>query len=647
MHTEIANPDALLSRGKDEALTAFTQFRESVQNASKKEGGQVLESLHGEAIATFDTVSAAVNAALELQKSAAQKFKSKIGINVGEILFTTDGAIGNAAEIAQELMRAVPSGGICISATALHSLPVVKNRTIPLRLELPDGEKIEAFRLEEAGGEDSDNSRTNSPPESSHRENTDTSRATDTSGAMPSIESIKREIFEQIKQTGRRPSEEEVWAAFSKYGQAAWEVISKLGEAGIIRDAHVHHSHHHQRHEYHDDISIRIEEKINRKVSGKFSTDEFASYRAELSKTANRLKSSILPSIISFLGVNGLLWYINLTYIADSKQILWAAPVTAMWFFGLLRKFVRVGQSRRISDEAAGIVSLDANQLKEYKGINRERTKFLSRFFSFFSLSSLLLCINLFSDPKNPWFLIPTAFLALSLVAHSIKYKAQMPGRIRRFFESLGPTPKADSTGGGKAVDVASLGPYAEAYAQAAKDAGACLAVLKKISPEEMPEAEKSVKTGMEQVLLLASTLNELDGLIASMPLAELKKDRATLEAKKQTASSSLAIEYDRNITEIDAQLKAHASLLERKEGLETKLHSMSNQFRQLSLDLASAHVVDAQSKLGDQHAALEKLGKKAEEIRLSIEDMNPGSDDWLSAEIEKISKEKLSMEKA
>jgi hypothetical protein len=58
-----------------------------------------------------------------------------------------------------------------------------------------------------------------------------------------------------------------------------------------------------------------------------------------------------------------------------------------MWFFGLLQHFFKAGQSRRMAREAARIASLDANQLKEYKAINKERTKFLSRFFQLFSAS--------------------------------------------------------------------------------------------------------------------------------------------------------------------------------------------------------------------------------------------------------------------
>lgn len=645
MHAEIANPDVLLSRGKEEALAAFAQFREAVRAASEAKGGRFLESLRGEAIAIFDTSSSAINAALEIQKKIARHLQAKIGINVGEILFTPNGAIGSAADIAEELVRAVPSGGICVSGTALHSSPSIRGRSIPVRLELPDGGKIEAFRIEEPDAAETESrekpSTTEPASEKNRAEARNAAPGDSSSGALPPFDAIRREIFEEIKKTGRRPSSDEAWAAFGKYGQAAWDVISGLAEAGILRDTN--HGRHYRHDHRHDDVAARIEETINRKISVRFSNG-FPAYKEELSKTADKLGSSVVPSIFSFLGVNGLLWYINLTY---ANQVPWAAPVTAMWFFGLLQHFFKAGQSRRMAREAARIASLDANQLKEYKAINKERTKFLSRFFSFFSLSALFLFINLFSAPQPLWFLIPTGFLGVSLLAHSIEYGTRMPARIRRFFAALGPASGASSATGANTPNIAALGTYADIYVQAAKDAESCLAAFRKMSPNEMPDTEKSVKIGMDQILLLASTLNELDGLIASMPLKELEKDRAAIESKRQNASPTLSAEYDKNIAEIDAQLKAHKSLLERKESLEIKLHSLSNQFRQLSLDLASAHAVDAQSKLGERHAALEKLSKKAEEIRLSIEDMNSNSDDWLSAEIEKISRDKLSQDEA
>ncbi len=653
MHAEIANPDALLSRGTQEALAAFAQFRDAVRAASEAKGGRFLESLRGEAIAIFDTSSSAINAALEIQKNTAQHLQAKIGINVGEILFTQNGAIGSAADIAEELVRAVPSGGICVSSTALHASPPMQGRTIPVRLELPDGGNIEAFRIEAsdapearqpdaapAAGLASEKNRTGAPGASPDP----SSSGNGPQGVPPPFEAIKRQIFEEIKKTGRRPSADEAWKAFANYGQNAWDVISSLTEAGIIRDTNYKRR---ARYEHrHDEVAAHIEEAITRKLSARFS-EGFAAYKEELSKTAEKLSASTLPSVLSFLGINGLLWYINLTY---ANQVPWAVPVTAMWFFGMLRGFARAAQSRRMAREAARIPNLDADQLKEYKAINKERTRFLSRFFSFFSVSSLLLFINIFFSPQSPWFLIPVGFLGVNLLARSIEYRVKMPSRIRRFFQALGPAmgraSDTSSAAGAHSANTVSLGAYADIYAQAAKDAESCLVAFKNISPNEMPEAERSVKAGMDQILLLASTLNELDGLIATMPIKELEKDRATIEAKRQSASLALSAEYDKNIAEIDAQLKAHHALLERKEGLELKLHSLSNQFRQLALDLASAHAVDAQAKVGERHAALEKLSKKAEEIRLSIEDMNVNSDDWLSAEIDKISQGKLSQDK-
>lgn len=647
MHAEIASPDSLLARGKEEALAAFAQFREAIRAATESKGGRVLESSRGEAIASFDTSSSAIQAALVIQKAMSSDIKVKIGINVGDVLFAEDGAIGSTADIAEELVRAVPSGGICVSAAALQASPSIKKNATSVVLEMPSGEKIEAFRLEEsdergARSNPAEQAQTQSTAKSGQdrqkgQETGPVSGFQDASASMPSFESIKREIFDEIKRTGRRPSSDEAWAYLGKYGQSAWDVISSLAEAGILRDSY-HHGHYHS-----DEVAERVREKINRKLSRKLANG-FATYRAELSKTADRLRHSIAPSIISFIGVNAALNYVNVTY---ANQVPWAAAVGAMWFFALVHRFFRAAQSRRIAREAEEIASLDTNQLKEYKAINKERSRFLSRFFSFFSVSSLFFFINQFSDQKTPWFIIPTAVMAISLIVHSIEYKARMPRRIRQFFESIGPASRASSSAAGENVNYASLGPYAEVYTQAAKDADACLAAFKKMSPNETPEAEKSVKAGMDQILLLASTLNELDGLIASMPLKELEKDRVSIETKKRNASPTLAAEYDTSLAEIDAQFKGHQSLLERKESLEIKLHSMTNQFRQLSLDLASAHAADAQSKLDSQHAALENLSKKAEEIRISIEDMRAGSDDWLSAEIEKLSQGKLTQNEA
>jgi hypothetical protein len=654
MHAEIANPDALLSRGTQEALAAFAQFRDAVRAASEAKGGRFLESLRGEAIAIFDTSSSAINAALEIQKKIARHLQAKIGINVGEILFTQHGAIGSAADIAEELVRAVPSGGICVSSTALHASPSIQGRTVPVRLELPNGGNIEAFRIEASDAPEAQQSEAAPATKLASEKNTagahgaspaSSSSSDAPAGAPPPFEIIRRQIFEEIKKTGRRPSADEAWKAFGKYGQDAWDVISRLTEAGILRETNHRRRARHER--GHDELVPHIEEAASQKISTRCSED-FAAYKEELSKTAEKLSASIVPSIFSFLGINGLLWYINVTY---AQEIPWAAPVTAMWFFGMLRGFARAAQSRRMAREAADIATLDAAQLKEYKAINKERTKFLSRFFSFFSTSSLLLFINLFFSPQSPWFFIPVGFLGVNLLARSIEYRVKMPSRIRCFFHALGRATGratgASSAAGAHAANTVPLGAYADIYTQAAKDAEACLAAFKNISPDEMPEAEKSVKAGMDQILLLASTLHELDGLIATMPIKELEKDRAAIEVKRQSASPALSAEYDKNIAEIDAQLKAHHALLERKEGLELKLHSLSNQFRQLALDLASAHAADAQAKLDQRHAALEKLSKKAEEIRLTIEDMHTGGDDWLSAEIEKLSRDQVSQDGA
>lgn len=149
MHAEIAKPDALLALGKEEAGAAFAQFRETIRAAAEEKSGRFLESSHGGAVVAFDTSAAAISAALLIQQNLKPQIKAKIGINVGDVLFTSSGgAIGSAADIAEELVRVLPAGGICVSAAAWHASPSVDARTIHVQLELPSGTKLDAYRIE-------------------------------------------------------------------------------------------------------------------------------------------------------------------------------------------------------------------------------------------------------------------------------------------------------------------------------------------------------------------------------------------------------------------------------------------------------------------------------------------------------------------
>lgn len=652
LHAEIADPDSLFARGKDLAIQVFSTFHERIRQLAETCGGTLLSASRGEVVIAFNTSASALAAALNiLDRIPAGKDTPKdtpvddplpmvrIGISLGDVLFTPAGAFGKAADIAEELVRAVPHGGLCVSADAWHASHPAQLRAKPVRLELPDQSRLDAFIVEKSILDPSASASIKTVQAASPQDQT----------ACPSREAARLAIYSRIKEEGRRLSVEEAKQLARTFGAIAEEIVTELAAKGILVSSNAGRNRTRSRTAAPEVFSaetaretparsarsssarIPVEEK---KRQTRDPARQFSTYVAELTKTAQKLKASLAPSIISWLGINAALWYVNINYADD---IPWAIPITVMWFFGLLKKTARVVQSKRIAQEAENLPPLAENELKEYKSINKDRVAFLSRFFSFFSVSSLLMFINIMTDWSGPWFLIPTALLAVNLIARSIDYLARMPARRRRFFESLRSAfrtaPRAQED------ERSALGPYAEYVEQARRDAAACLETYAMLDKSDVSQIKISMQAYLDQVLLLARTLNDIDQLMGSIPIASLEKDRAVLEARMNEASPELAEQYRKNIEEIDAQSASHRKLVERREALETKLRSAVNQLRQLSLDLAAARAAGAQSEIEHRQQAVSALGMRTEELRKSLEDLRGDRDDWLSREIDMLSR--------
>lgn len=648
LHAEIADPDSLFARGKDEAIHVFSTFHERIRQLAETCGGTLLSASRGEVVIAFNTSASALAAALNIfDRIPAGKDTPvddplpmvRIGISIGDVLFTPAGAFGKAADIAEELVRAVPHGGLCISADAWRASHPAQLRANPIRLELPDQSRLDAFIVESSVP----------APSPSSAFKTEQSASPQDTTAYNSREAARLAIYSRIKKEGRRLSVEEAKDLARTFGSIAEEIVTELAAKGILVSSDAGRNRTRSRSATPEAFStetgrerparpartssarIPVEEK---KKQAREPARSFSTYVAELNKTAQKLKNSLVPSIISWLGINAALWYVNINYADD---IPWVIPITVMWFIGLLKKAARVVQSKRIAQEAEKLPPLAENELKEYKAINKDRVAFLSRFFSFFSVSSLLMFINLMTDRSGPWFLIPTALMAVNLIARSISYVTTMPARKRRFFESLSsafrPAPRASED------ELSALGPYAEYVEQARRDAAACLETYAMLDKSELPQIKSSIQAYLDQVLLLARTLSDIDQLMGSIPIASLEKDRAVLEARMKEAGPELAEQYRKNIEEIDAQSASHRKLVERRETLEAKLRSSVNQLRQLSLDLAAARAAGAQSEIEHRQQAVSALGSRTEELRKSLEDLRGDRDDWLSREIDMLSR--------
>src|SRR6185436_4013752 len=75
-------------------------------------------------MATFITVSDAVNAAIKIQErcNAAKDFQLRIGIHLGEVVFENDDVFGDGVNIASRIQSAATPGSIYLSESVYNNI---------------------------------------------------------------------------------------------------------------------------------------------------------------------------------------------------------------------------------------------------------------------------------------------------------------------------------------------------------------------------------------------------------------------------------------------------------------------------------------------------------------------------------------------
>lgn len=75
-------------------------------------------------MASFNTVSDAVNAAIKIQEAcnAAKDFKLRIGIHLGEVVFENDDVFGDGVNIATRIQALATPGGIWVSESVHNNV---------------------------------------------------------------------------------------------------------------------------------------------------------------------------------------------------------------------------------------------------------------------------------------------------------------------------------------------------------------------------------------------------------------------------------------------------------------------------------------------------------------------------------------------
>ncbi|MBL8966830.1 MAG: adenylate/guanylate cyclase domain-containing protein, partial [Spirochaetaceae bacterium] len=210
---------------------------------------------------------------------------------------------------------------------------------------------------------------------------------------------------------------------------------------------------------------------------------DFERYRSALAERAKKQRGGFIGNLSSFLAVNGVLWFINLT---TSAGFLWAAIVSGAWGIGLLSSAVAASRGSEKAREADSMPSLDRGQLETYKKLNRAKDSLAMHGASAVAVPLFLGLVNFMTGPDFLWFLIPSAALLFSYLSHLLSYRITRPRLERELLSSLGVEGGWKGlfrAGKAKRAAAADLGPYAGQYHEAERAKAAILSQVKAGSP--------------------------------------------------------------------------------------------------------------------------------------------------------------------
>jgi TolB-like protein/class 3 adenylate cyclase len=120
--TDIVGYTALMGEDEEKAFELLRKNRKLQKPLIEQYGGRWIKELGDGVLASFSTVSDAVNAAIKIQEAChvTKEFLLRIGIHHGEVVFEEEDVFGDAVNIASRIQALAPIGGIWVSES-VHS----------------------------------------------------------------------------------------------------------------------------------------------------------------------------------------------------------------------------------------------------------------------------------------------------------------------------------------------------------------------------------------------------------------------------------------------------------------------------------------------------------------------------------------------
>lgn len=124
MFTDIVGYTLLMGRDETKAFELLQKNRELQKPIIESYQGRWIKELGDGVMASFNTVTDAVNAAIKIQEGCMRVggFQLRIGIHQGEVVIENDDMFGDAVNIAARIQSIAAPGGIYISESVHHNI---------------------------------------------------------------------------------------------------------------------------------------------------------------------------------------------------------------------------------------------------------------------------------------------------------------------------------------------------------------------------------------------------------------------------------------------------------------------------------------------------------------------------------------------
>jgi adenylate cyclase len=151
MFSDVVGYTAIMGRDEGKGVRAIADHRERLRALLPRFNGRLTGEIGDGALSSFESVIDAVECARELQSVLQEdpELRLRIGIHVGDVLFTDNTVLGDGVNVASRIHALAPPGGICISQRVYEEIrnkPEIhaknlgemrlKNVTDPMRLYL-------------------------------------------------------------------------------------------------------------------------------------------------------------------------------------------------------------------------------------------------------------------------------------------------------------------------------------------------------------------------------------------------------------------------------------------------------------------------------------------------------------------------------